>query len=158
VNRHHHVAGYSLIELLVVMLLLAVLASAARPLLDMHMQRERERELKLALREIRKALDAYKDAADQGHIAVRPGSSGYPPDLPTLVRGVPDLKAPGQLRVFLRRIPRDPFAPAELQPERHWQLRSYASSHDRPEPGEDVYDVMSSSAANALNGQPLRTW
>lgn len=149
--------GFSLIELLVVMAVLGVLAAAVAPLAEMTLRRERERELKRALWEIRDAIDAYKRAAD-GAAPVAGGQVRYPPNLEALIAGVPDPKAPGRILYFLRRIPRDPFAPASLPAAQTWQLRSYQSPADRPEPGDDVYDVSSRSALVGLNGIPLREW
>lgn len=148
--------GFSLIELLVVMAVLGVLAAAVMPLAEMTLQRERERELKHALWEIRDAIDAYKRAADEG--AALNGGSHYPPTLEALTLGMPDPKAAGRTLYFLRRIPRDPFAPTELPAAQTWRLRSYASAPDRPEPGADVYDVSSRSDAAGLNGVPLKEW
>lgn len=150
--------GYSLIELLAVLGILAVLAGLAMPLAEVHMQRERERELKHALWQIREAIDAYKRAADAGMLGPEVAGSGYPPNLQVLVEGTPDQRRGGRRAYFLRRIPRDPFAPAEGSAPETWALRSYDSPPDRPEPGKDVYDVRSRSAAVGLNGIPLREW
>jgi general secretion pathway protein G len=147
--------GFSLIELMVVMTVLGVLAAAVMPLAEMTLQRERERELKHALWEIRDAIDAYKRVADS--VGASTGGSHYPPNLEALAAGTPDPKT-GQTLYFLRRIPRDPFAPAELPAAQTWQLRSYQSPPDRPEPGADVYDVSSRSDRMGLNGVPLREW
>lgn len=150
--------GFSLVELLVVMLVLGILAAAAMPVAELTVQRERERELRHALREIRDAIDAYKQAGDNKQILVPLGSHGYPATLEALVEGVPDLRHAGQQRVFLRRIPGDPFAPPGTVPARSWRLRSYLSLWDRPEPGVDVYDVSSSAQGVGLNGVPLKDW
>jgi general secretion pathway protein G len=150
--------GFSLIELLVVMAVLGVLAAAVRPLAEISVQRERERELKAALWAIRGAIDAYKQAVDAGQIARDPGGTGYPPNLAALAAGVPDAQVAGSTRYFLRRLPRDPFAPPELKPEESWGLRSYASAPDDPRPGSDVFDVYSRSTARGMNGVPLKEW
>lgn len=150
--------GFSLVELLVVMLVLGILAAAAMPVAELTLQRERERELRMALREIREAIDAYKLAGDSKQILVPLGSSGYPPSLDALVLGVPDLRQPGQMRVFLRRVPADPFAPSGIPPSKTWRLRSYQSAFDRPESGADVYDVMSGASGVGINGIPLKDW
>lgn len=150
--------GYTLIELLVVLGILGLLASMAMPIAEVTVQRDKERELKRALWEIRDAIDAYHKAAEAGRIFVPSGASGYPTSLQSLVDGVPDLKNAGQKMVFLRRIPRDPFAPSELPPEKMWQLRSYSSDAANPAPGADVYDVSSASKVQALNGTAINQW
>ena len=146
--------GFSLIEMLVVMAVMGVVAAALMPLAEVTVQRERERELKRALWEIRDAIDAYKGAAEVGLVAA--GRHGYPPSLEALTQPVPG--ANGQLRRFLRRLPRDPFAPSDIEAARSWGLRSYESPPDRPQPGSDVYDVYSLSDRTGLNGIPLRAW
>jgi general secretion pathway protein G len=143
-------AGYTLVELLVVMAVLGILAWVAMPLAEIALQRDRERELKRALWELRSAIDAYKQAADAGQVAT--GPNGYPPTLDALVQGVSDGR--GGRRYFLRRLPVDPFMPAGSG----WGLRSYESPPDNPQPGADVYDVRSLSAKTSLGGTPLREW
>lgn len=137
---------------------LGVLASMLMPLAEMSVQRDRERELKQALHQIRSAIDDYHRAALSGQIAVPAGAPAYPASLRVLVDGVPDARAPGNLVYFLRKVPRDPFAPPALQAETTWALRSYLSSSERPQPGEDVYDVASRSDGVGMNGIPLRDW
>jgi general secretion pathway protein G len=150
--------GYTLIELLVVMAVLAILATASFPLAELQVQRERERELKRALWEIRDGIDAYKRASDAGQLLRAADASGYPPTLRALVDGVPKANEPGQRLHFLRRVPRDPFADPGLEPEQTWGLRSYQSPAQRPAPGEDVYDVYSKANGTALNGIALGEW
>jgi general secretion pathway protein G len=142
--------GFSLIELLIVMAVLGILAAAV--------QRERERDLKQALWAMRAAIDTYKQAADAGAIVRPAGGSGYPPSLQALTEGVPDAQAPGTMRYFLRRVPRDPFMPPDTKPEAMWGQRSYDSPPDQPRPGADVFDVYSQSARIGLNGVPLKDW
>ncbi len=149
------VAGYTLIELLVVMAVLGVLAMASFPLADMAIQRDKERELRRALWEIRDAIDAYKRAVDSGRIVDVPEGTGYPPTLQALVDGMPEARGTGKVAHFLRRIPRDPFAEPGAP---GWGVRSFQSPADRPAPGRDVYDVFSLSARTGLNGVPLRQW
>jgi len=152
--------GYTLIELVVVMAVLALLATAVFPLAEITVQRDREKELQRALWQIRDAIDAYKRANDVGALARTPGATGYPPTLAALVIGVAPSggDGSGQRLAFLRRIPRDPFAPAELPAEQTWGLRSYLSPADQPQPGDDVYDVYSRSDRVGLNGVPLKAW
>ena len=152
--------GFTLVELVVTLAILGLLASAAMPLAKLVAQREKEADLRVALREIRAGLDAYKVAADTGHIQRELGSSGYPPDLKSLYVGVEDAASPDKKKLyFLRRIPRDPFFPDGSVPtEQSWGLRSYASPPDDPQPGDDVYDVHSLASGKGLNGVPYREW
>lgn len=154
------VRGFTLIELVVTLAIVGLLASAAMPLAQLVAQREKEAELRTALREIRTALDAYKLAADSGHIRMELGASGYPPDLKSLYMGVEDIASEKKVMLyFLRRIPRDPFFPdATVAAEDSWALRSYASPPDDPQPGDDVYDVYSLSTRKGLNGVPYHDW
>jgi general secretion pathway protein G len=153
-------AGFTLIELVVTLALLGLMAGMAYPLTELTQVRQKETALKQALREIRTALDAYKAATDAGQIAKAPGSSGFPESLEDLVSGVVNQKAPNGAKLqFMRRIPRDPFAtdPA-LQPSQTWLLRSYSSSAEDPQPGADVFDVVSRSTRIGLNGIAYRQW
>ncbi len=151
--------GFTLIEMLVVLAMLGVLASAARPLLELSVQRSREHELRQGLRTLREALDAYKRAVEAGQIAQSADGSGYPPSLQLLVDGVPDVKAPDNRRIYLlRRLPRDPFAPAEMSAAETWGLRAYDSPPGEPRAGKDVFDVFSRSERTALDGTKLKDW
>jgi general secretion pathway protein G len=144
--------GFTLIELLITVAILAVLASVALPLNELVLQRAKEQDLRRALRDIREAIDAYKQAADEGRIAKKVGESGYPRRLEDLVAGVEDQKHPKKERIyFLRRLPPDPFGEA-------WGLRAYASPPEEPKEGEDVYDVFSRSERTGINGRPYRQW
>lgn len=152
-------AGFTLLELMVAMAILALLASVALPLAELSVQRNKESELRTALRQIRDALDAYKQAADEGRIVLRPGDSGYPRTLASLVEGVEDAKSPVRSKIhFLRRIPHDPFADPGVTAEDSWGRRSYRSSHASPQPGEDVFDIHSQSHGVGLNGIAYRDW
>lgn len=151
--------GFTLIEMLVVLAMMGVLASAARPLLELSVQRSREHELRQSLRKLREAIDAYKKAGEAGNIVQGADDSGYPPTLQVLVDGVPDGKSPSGRRIyFLRRLPRDPFAPAELPAAETWGLRAYDSPPDEPREGKDVFDVFSRSERKALDGTKLGDW
>lgn len=150
--------GYTLIELLVVMAVLGILATAAMPLVELTAQRNKERELKQSVWEIRRAIDAYKLAYDEGRIAKATGASGYPPSLQVLAAGLPDQSANGAPMYFLRRIPRDPFAKKEVSAEQSWGVRSYQSPAEQPRPGVDVFDVYSHSEERGFNGVPYRLW
>ena len=124
------------------------------------MQRSREHDLRVALRQIRGALDAYKRAVDEGRVAKKADESGYPPSLDVLVRGVPDEKNPEKAKIyFLRRLPRDPFnSDSSAPPARTWGKRSYASPPEAPQEGKDVFDVYSLAEGKGLNGIAYREW
>ena len=151
--------GFTLVELLVTLVIVGILASAAIPMAELSRQRIREQELRAGLKELRTAIDAYKQAGDEGHITRKIGESGYPHSLEELVEGVVDAKSPsgGRLR-FLRRIPQDPFVDAGIAPNQAWGRRSYASSHEDPREGADIYDVYSRAPGVGLNGIPYREW
>lgn len=155
-SRKHY--GFTLVELLVTLALLALLVTSASPVLQLNTKREKERELKRALWQIRDALDAYKDAVDQGLIKKTAEGSGYPPNLAILVTGVENAQDTKNKKLFfLRRIPRDPFAAdATLSNAATWQLRAYDGALD--EMAQDVYDVSSRSPAMGINQQPYSEW
>lgn len=151
--------GFSLIELMVTLALISLFATMALPLAELAIKRTQEADLRSALRQIRDALDAYKQAADDGRVTTRPGDSGYPKTLGVLVEGVVDNKSPEKTTIyFLRRIPRDPLADPQVKPEDSWGKRSYKSPYDRPRPGDDVYDVYSLSTESGINGIPYNEW
>ena len=151
--------GFTIVELVVTVAILGLLAAMAAPLTETVMRRAREQELKAALVEIRNAIDAYKDAADGGRVARAAGESGYPASLDVLVNGVVDRQSAGGAKLyFLRRIPRDPFAPAGVPAGETWGLRSFDSPPDAPRAGKDVFDVRSLSEGRGLDGTPYREW
>jgi general secretion pathway protein G len=152
--------GFTLIELLVTLAIVALLASAAMPLTEVVARREREQELRAALRQIRTAIDTYKDLADHGRVARAADESGYPPTLDVLVDGVADEKDPEKRRIYiLRRLPRNPlWTDAGTRAAATWGLRSYNSSHESPQPGKDVFDVYADSGGIGLNGIAYREW
>jgi general secretion pathway protein G len=147
------VKGFTLIELLIVVAIVALLASVAAPLAELSWQRNKEQDLRHALREVRGAIDAYKRAADDGQIEKKADASGYPPTLAALVEGAPVKNKPQEEKIyFLRRLPKDPITGED------WGLRSYASPADSPEAGNDVFDVYSRSDEVGLNRIAYREW
>ena len=152
--------GFTLIELVVTVAIIAVLASGLFPLMEISAKRSKEQDLRSALREIRTAIDAYKLAVDEGRVAKDATKSGYPPTLQDLVNGVTDQRSPtGQQIYFLRRLPRDPFSTdTKAAAEETWGQRSYASPPDAPAPGVDVFDVYSLSSLKGLNGVSYKEW
>jgi len=152
-------AGFTLIELVVAVAIVGVLALMAVPLLEVSAQRQKEAELRVALRQIRGAIDAYRQAVLDKKVEAAADASGYPPDLEALARGVADVTSPdGRKLYFLRRLPKDPFAPEAESPAGSWGKRSYASPPDAPQEGEDVFDVFSRSEKTGLNGVLYREW
>ncbi len=145
---------------------MAILATAALPLRELMVKREKEHDLRIALRQIRSAIDAYKQAVDDGRIAKKADESGYPPRLEELYTGIPDIKSKEKkLIFFLRRLPRDPMftdldvAGIEVTPAANtWGKRSYESTPDNPQEGDDVFDVYSRSESIGLNGIAYRDW
>src|SRR4051812_10775894 len=150
--------GFTFIELLVVTTILLVLASAVMPLARVTVQRQKEMELHRYLREMRLAIDKFKDAADAGAIGafdIKTGSEGYPPDLETLVEGVSVVNdQSGRKLKFLRRIPIDPMTNSA-----EWGLRSYQDKADATSwGGQNVYDVYTKSTGTGLDGTKYRDW
>ena len=150
--------GYTFIEVIVVSAILLILAAAVMPLAQVTAQRQREAELHRSLREMRTAIDKFKDAVDSQLISqteLEPGNEGYPPDLDTLVDGVTAANdASGRKLKYLRRIPIDPMTNSM-----EWGLRSY---QDKPDStswgGKNVFDVYTKSTATALDGTKYRDW
>lgn len=152
--------GFTLIELVITVAIVAILASVALPLNELVVQRAKEQDLRRSLREIREGIDAYKQASDEGRIQKKVGESGYPRRLEDLVEGVEDQKSPKKEKIyFLRRLPRDPFhLDASTPASGTWGLRSYESPPQSPAEGKDVFDVYSLSPATGINGVPYREW
>lgn len=156
-NRHRTratAAGMTLLELVIACSILVVLATAAVPLTRVAITERNEQELRRDLREIRDAIDHYKDYADQNKIQVQAGTEGYPPDLETLVHGVPLTGVQDKRIHFLRAIPIDP-----MTGKKDWGMRSVQDDPDSMSwGGTDVFDVFSKSTATALNGSKYSDW
>ncbi len=157
-RRAKDTRGYTFIELIVVTTIILILASAVQPLAKVAVQRQKETELRRVLREMRNAIDKFKDAADAQMIPateLKPNSEGYPPDLETLIEGVSVANdATGRKLKFLRRIPLDPMTGTT-----EWGMRSY---QDKPDAtrwgGQNVYDVFTTSEGTGLDGTKYRDW
>jgi len=159
-QRCANISGFSLIELLAAAAIVGLLATVAVPFVETTVRRQKEHELRQSLREIRNAIDAYKQATDSGRVGMQKGESGYPPTLDALTKGVEDpSNKDGPKIYFLRRIPRDPFVTDLSFPAAAtWGKRSFDSPPDHPREGADVFDVYSTSSLAGLNGQPYRDW
>ena len=155
-SRRTPEAGMTLLELIIACTILLVLASAALPLQRYTILRQREAELRKDLRDMRDAIDRYKDLADRNQIRVKVGSEGYPPDLDTLVKGVAvgATGATGHNIRFLRRIPVDP-----MTGQADWGMRSVQDDPDSTSwGGNNVFDVYSKSTGTALDGTKYSDW
>ena len=154
--RERRVAGrgFTLVELIAAMTILLILTSAALPLARVQVQREREVELRRALRDMRQAIDRYKDFADRGMIPTKGDTFGYPPDMDALVKGV-ELKGAATARYkFLRRLPVDPMTGSA-----DWGMRSMQDDADsRSWGGQNLFDVYSKSQGTALDGTYYADW
>jgi general secretion pathway protein G len=149
-------AGMTLLELIIACAILLVLASAALPIARFTIVRQREAELHYDLRDMRKAIDRYKDYADRGMLRIEVGSEGYPPDLETLAKGVAlgGAGAAGKTVRFLRKIPVDP-----MTGRAEWGLRSVQDDPDSNSwGGKNVFDVYSKSSGTALDGTKYSDW
>src|SRR5262245_55429022 len=157
-TRRSREGGFTFVELLVVCAILLILASAVMPMAKVSIQRQRESELRRALREMRTAIDKFKDAADAGVISpfdLKAGAENYPPSLETLVEGVTKANdATGVKLKFLRRVPMDPMTHST-----EWGMRAYS---DRPDStswgGSSVFDVYRKSEGKALDGTKYKDW
>lgn len=158
--------GFTLIEMLITLALVGLLAITSLPLYEVTARRLKESELREALRTIRSGLDAYKAAVDTGVLKKDAGQSGYPPSLEMLTDSLQRADAPdpngtdAASRIqILRRLPRDPFFPDPQVPAAQtWNVRSYGSRSDDPQPGTDVFDVWSKSTETGLDGTPYASW
>jgi general secretion pathway protein G len=147
-------AGFTLIELILACSILFVLAAIAVPLARVTIKRRKEADLRYDLREMRTAVDRYKDAADKNLIQVKAGTEGYPPDLDTLVKGVQLTGAKSEHVRFLREIPKDPMTGTA-----DWGIRSVQDDTDATSwGGQDVFDVYSRSTGTALDGTKYSDW
>jgi len=154
--RHPAQSGMTLLELIIACAILLILSSAALPVARFTVVRQREKELRLDLREMRNAIDRYKDLADRNMIRTELGSEGYPPDLQTLVKGVAigGSGAAGKNIRFLRRIPVDPMTGTT-----EWGLRAVQDDPDSTSwGGKNIFDVYSKSTGTALDGTKYSDW
>jgi general secretion pathway protein G len=154
--------GLTLIELLVTLVILSILAAAALPYAELTVRRDKELELRRALREIRTAIDGFHDDWAAGRISKlndAVSDDGYPKTLLVLVEGVEASGAKGSAHRYLRRVPRDPFADAAQPTEEQWVLRGYQDEADSIAwDGKDVYDVHSASEGSAIDGTHYKDW
>lgn len=149
--RRGRESGLTLVELIITVFILSILASAAIPVARFEYKRQKERELRRDLWNMRDAIDRYKDAADKGAFQTKVDSDNYPPDLDTLVNGV---EVQGKKLRFLRRIPVDP-----MTGKADWGLRSVQDDPDSTSwGGQNVFDVYSKSQGTALDGTKYSTW
>lgn len=143
--------GFSLVELIIALTIMSILAGAAIPIARVRVKRDKERELRRDLWEMRDAIDRYRDAADRGAFQTKVGTDNYPPDLETLVNGI-DVQ--GKKVRFLRRIPVDP-----MTGKAEWGLRS---DQDEPDStswgGQNVFDVYTNSQGTAIDGTKYADW
>ncbi len=147
-------AGLTLIELVITCAILITLATAALPVARFTIRRQREAMLRYDLRQMRDAIDRYKDVADKNMIQVKVGTEGYPPDMETLVKGVNMMGAPDRKIRFLRSIPIDP-----MTGKKDWGLRSVQDDADSNSwGGQDVFDVFSKAQGTALDGTKYSDW
>ncbi len=153
-KRKNGINGHTLVELIATVTIISILAMGALPLARISVKRQKESELRHSLREMRDAIDHYKDAADRGFIEVKVGTDGYPPDLEVLVKGVTQLNTTDKKLRFLRRIAIDP-----MTGKAEWGLRSSQDSPDSTSyGGQNVYDVYSKTTGIALDGSKYSEW
>ena len=156
------VKGFSLIEMLVTLMILSILATAALPFVETTVVRSKELELHRSLREVRTAIDNFHDDWVAGKISktnTNVSENGYPRTLQILVDGIEGSDAKGKKRRFLRRIPRDPFAEQDKSPLEDWKIRDYQDDVESTVWGRlDVYDIQSLSDRTALDGTLYKDW
>ena len=153
-RRRRSMAGFTLAELVMVAAVLSILATVTLPIAKFSAKRSKEADLRLALREMRMAVDEYKRYSEAGLIQVDIGTEGYPKKLDVLVEGVPIVGQVDKKLKLLRRVPIDPMTGKD-----EWGLRSYQDAFDATSwGGEDVYDVYSLSKGTGLNGVAYRKW
>ena len=152
IQRARNSRGFTLIELIVAASILSILTMMAVPLARVTIQREREKQLRQALWEMRDAIDRYKDAAEQGKFQTKVDSQNYPPDLDTLVKGV---EAQGGKKIrFLRSIPTDPMTKSK-----EWGMRSMQDDADSDSwGGQNVFDVFTKSNGTGLDDTKYKDW
>ena len=151
-SRRKNQFGFTLAELVMVVVLVAVLSSMALPVAKFTVKRRKEAELRLALRQVRTAIDEYKRLSDQGQIPVTIGGEGYPEELEVLVEGVEIVGQETKMK-FLRRIPIDPMTRED------WELRSYQDDDDSTSwGGQNVYDIRTTSEGIAIDGTKYAEW
>jgi general secretion pathway protein G len=149
--RQRTQSGMTLVELIVAITIVMILASMAMPVARFAVRRQKERELRRDLYQMRDAIDKYKDATDRGLIQIKLGTDGWPPDLDTLVQGV-DVN--GKKVRFLRKIPIDP-----MTGNNEWGVRSNSDDPDSDSSnGENLFDVYSKSEQTAMNGTKYKEW
>ncbi len=153
-HRRRGEAGYTMVEMAIVAVMIAILAGMAVPIARYSLRRQKEIELRYELRLLRDAIDKYKQTSDSGLIPLEVGGEGYPPDLETLVKGVSLVGQVAKKKRFLRRVPIDP-----MTSKAEWGLRSY---QDEPDSfawgGQNVFDVYSLSEAKSLDGTLYKDW
>jgi general secretion pathway protein G len=148
--------GFTLVEVITVTLIIAVLAAAAIPLAHNAFQREKEIDLRRALRIMRTAIDDYRKFCEENKIETDEDTYGYPEKLEDLVKGIEykDKKNKSRVAKFLRRIPYDP-----INASYDWGLRSYQDKFDsRNWGGQNAWDVYCDSGKKALDGTYYRDW
>ena len=150
---HRRQKGYTLAELVMVAALIALLATSVLPVAKFTVKRRKEADLRLALRQIRTAIDEHKKLSDNGMIPVKLGGEGYPESLEVLVEGI-DLVGQERKQRFLRRIPIDP-----MTGDAEWGMRSYQDEPDSTSfGGQNVYDIFSLSEGTGLDGTEYKDW